>query len=325
MRNKKWFAAACCAILLSPPLAAQNWPTKPLRFIVGFTPGGAPDLVARHIAEPLSFSLRQRVIVDNRAGANSTVGSAIAAKSAPDGYTYVIVIDSFATNPSLQKNLPFDTVRDFAPIMLIGSSPMVLVVRHASPYRTLADLIAAAKAKPGEVILGSGGHGSRGHLAMALLSSRAGFSYTAVPYKGSAQLMVDLIGGHITIQIGSVFLVSPHVKAQRTRALAVTAAGRVTQMLDVPSVAEEGFPGYEVQAWWGIVARAGTPQPILQRMHSELKKILAAPETRERLEPLGATIRASTPQEFARHIASEMELWGKVVRDSKIAPIESSM
>jgi tripartite-type tricarboxylate transporter receptor subunit TctC len=325
MRNKTWFSAICCVLLLSPPVAAQNWPTKPVRFIVGFPPSGSTDLVARYLAEPLSISLGQQVIVDNRAGANGTMGTAIAARSAPDGYNYLVVYDSHASNPSLQKNIPFDTVKDFAPIMLIASSPMVLVVNPASPYRKLSDLIAAEKSKPGELVLGSGGNGSRGHLAMALLSSRAGFSYTAVPYKGSAQLMIDLLAGRITMQIGSVFLVSPYVKDQRLRAVAVTAAGRVTQIPDVPSVAEQGFPGYEVQTWWGIVAPAGAPKPILRQMHAELKRVLTRPETRERLEQLGMEIRASAPEEFSRHVASEMELWGKVVRDARISATESSL
>jgi len=317
-----WFAIACAVLLLSLPVAAQNWPSRPVRLIVPFGPGGSTDLVARSIAEPLSSALGQQVIVDNRGGANGTMGTAIAARSVPDGYNYLVVYDSHASNPSLQKNVPFDTVKDFAPIMLIGWSSMVLVVNPATPYQTLGELIAAAKAKPGELVLGSGGIGSRGHLAMALLAGKAGFSYTQVPYKGGAQLMVDLLAGHITMQMGSVFLVSPYVKARRLRPLAVTATGRVTQMPDVPTVAEQGFPGYEVQTWWGILAPAGAPRPILQRMHSELKKTLAAAGTRERLEQLGVTIRASTPEEFARYITSEMELWGKVVRDSKISATE---
>ena len=322
MRNKKWFAAVCCALLLSPSVAAQNWPAKPVRLIVGFPPGGSTDLVARYIAEPLSFSLGQQIIVDNRSGANGAMGTAIAARSTPDGYNYLVVYDSHATNPSMQKHLPFDTVKDFAPIMLIALSPMVLVVNPASPYRTLSDLIAAAKSKPGELVLGSGGIGSKGHLAMELLAGKAGFKYTQVPYKGSAQLMIDLLAARITMQIGSVFLVSPYVKDQRLRAVAVTATGRVTQMPDVPTVAEQGIPGYEVQTWWGIVAPAGSPKPILQRLHSELKQTLTAPQTRERLEQLGMAIRASTPEQFARHIASEIELWGKVVRDSKLSATE---
>src|SRR3989304_1693608 len=162
MRNKKWFAAACCVLFLSAPAAAQNWPTKPVRLIVGFPPGGSTDPVARYLAEPLSYSLGQQVVVDNRAGANGAMGTAIAARSTPDGYNYLVVYDSHATNPSLQKHIPFDTVKDFAPIMLIASSPMVVVVNPASPYRPLGDLIAAARSRPGELPLGSGGGGSRG-------------------------------------------------------------------------------------------------------------------------------------------------------------------
>ncbi len=325
MKSRNRLVGACSLLLLCMPAAAQHWPTKPVRFIVGFPPGGSTDLVARYMAEPLSPLLGQQVLVDNRGGANGTMGTAIAARAAPDGYTFLVVYDSHATNPSLQKNIPFDTLKDFAPVMLIASSPMVLVVGAASPYRAIGELIAAAKAKPGALTLGSGGNGSRGHLAMALLSSRAGFSYTAVAYKGSAQLLVDLIGGHITMQVGSVFLVSPHVKAQRMRPLAVTAAGRVTQMPEVPAVAESGFPGYEVQTWWGIVTPAGAPKAIVQRMHAELGRVLAHVQTRERLESLGMDIRASSPEAFGRHIATEMELWGRVVRDTKITANDAAL
>lgn len=318
----KSFAVIVLGLLLVQPAAAQNWPAKPMRFIVPFAAAGSTDLVARIIAERLSAALGQQIVVDNRSGGNGAIGTAIAARSAPDGYNYVVVFDSHATNPSLQKNLPFDTVKAFAPIMLIAASPMALVVNPATPYRTLSDLIAAARSRPGELILGSGGIGSRGHLAMARLEGTAGFRITQVPYRGTAQITNDLLAGQITMQMGTVFFVSPFVKAQRLRALAVTATARVPQMPDVPTVAEQGYPGFEVHSWWGILAPAGVPGPILRRMHAELNGILATPEVQERLAQLGMAIRASTPEEFSRFIASEMEFWGKIVRDRKISAAE---
>jgi tripartite-type tricarboxylate transporter receptor subunit TctC len=250
------------------------------------------------------------------------LGTALAAKSSPDGYNYLIVFDSHATNPSLQKSLPYDTVRDFTPITLIASSPMALVVHAAAPYRNLAELIAAAKAKPGELILGSGGIGSRGHLAVASLERRAGFKVTQVPYRGTSLITTDLLARQITMQMGTVFFVAPYVKAQRLRALAVSVATRVEQLPDVPTIAEQGYPGYDVNSWWGMLAPAGVPKPVLQQLNAKLREIYASPVMRDRLAQLGLNERASTSAEFTRFIAEEMDFWGKVVRDSNITATE---
>ena len=322
MRIAQWLAPAISVLFLWQPAAAQNWPTKPIRFLTGFAVGGSSDQLARLIAERLTLALGQPVIVDNRTGGNGVAGTAIAARSPADGYTYLVVFDAHATNPSLQKSLPYDTVKDFAPIMLLANSPYALVVNAASPYHKLADLIAAAKAKPRELTLGSSGIGSRGHLAIILIEQRTGAKITQIAYRGPAQSIIDVIGGQITMQMGTFFFVSPFIKAQRVRGLAVTSAARMPQMPEIPTVAEQGYPGYEVHSWWGIVAPAGVPQPILQRLHAQLKTILCTQEMRERLEQLGITIRASTPDEFARYIASETALWGKVVRDGKISAAE---
>lgn len=322
MRTAKWLAPAIWVLFLWQPAAAQNWPTKPVRFVNPVAVGGSSDQIARIIAERLAAALGQPFIVENRPGGYGVAGTAIAARSAADGYTYLVVFDYHATNPSLQKTLPYDTVKDFAPIMLFGTSPYGLVVNLAAPYRTLSDLIAAAKSKPGELTLGSSGVGSRGHLAMVLLEQRAGFKTTQVAYRGPAQVMTDLMGGQITMQMGTFFFVSPFVKAQRVRALAVTSAAPMAQWPNVPTVAEQGFPGYEVQSWWGILAPAGVPKSILMKMHAELTRVLTGPETRGRLEQLGMTVLASSPEEFTRHIAGDMALWGKVVRDAKISATE---
>jgi len=313
---------AACALTSPVICTAQDWPAKPLRFIVPFAAGGSTDQVARILGERLSATLGQQIIIDNRGGGNGVLGTELAAKSSPDGYNYLVVFDSHATNPSLQKNLPYNTVKDFTPITLIASSPMALVVHAAAPYQNLADLIAAAKAKPGELILGSGGIGSRGHLAVASLERRAGFKVTQVPYRGTSLITTDLLGRQITMQMGTVFFVAPYVKAQRLRALAVTVASRVEQLPDVPTVAEQGYPGYDVNSWWGMLAPAGVPKPVLQQLNAKLREIYASPVMRERLAQVGLTERASNAEEFTRFIASEMDFWGKVVRESNITASE---
>ena len=298
---------------------AQQWPSRPIRFITGFAIGGSSDQIARIVAERLSAALGQPVVVDNRSGGNGVAGAVIAAHAPSDGYNFLVVFDAHATNPSLNKKLAYDTLKDFTTIMLFATSPYGLVVGISTPYRTLAELIAAAKAKPGALTLGSSGIGSRGHLAVILMEQRAGFRVTQVAYRGPAQSITDVIGGQITMQMGTFFFVSPFIKAQRVRGLAVTSAGRMPQLPEIPTVAEQGFPGYEVHSWWGIVAPRGVPQAILERLHAELVKIMTATDTRERLERLGMTVRASSPEEFLSHLKSEMELWGKVVRESGIA------
>jgi tripartite-type tricarboxylate transporter receptor subunit TctC len=320
MRNRMFGGFAACAFAAA--CHAQDWPSKPLRFIVPFAAGGSTDQVARILGERLSAALGQQVIIDNRGGGNGVLGTALAAKASPDGYNYLVVFDSHATNPSLQKNLPYDTVKDFAPVTLIASSPMALVVHAAAPYQNLAELIAAAKAKPGELILGSGGIGSRGHLAVASLERRAGFKVTQVPYRGTSLITTDLLGRQITMQMGTVFFVAPYVKAQRLRALAVTVASRVEQLPEVPTVAEQGYPGYDVNSWWGMLAPAGVPKTIQQRLNAQLREVYASPVMRERLAQLGLNERASNAEDFKRFIATEMDFWGKVVRESNITASE---
>ncbi|HTD91051.1 MAG TPA: tripartite tricarboxylate transporter substrate binding protein [Burkholderiales bacterium] len=317
----RFFAAAMLA--LSPSLTgAQMWPTKPVRFITAFAAGGSSDLVARIIAEQLTASLGKQIVIDNRTGGNGVAGTAIAAKAPPDGYSFLVIFDAHATNPSIQKSLPYDSIRDFTPIMQFASSPYVLMVSAASPYRSVNDLIAAAKAKPGALTLGSSGVGSRGHLAIALLEQRAGFKITQIPYRGPPQALTDVMGGQITMQMGTSLFSMPFVKSQRVRALGISSAARIAQLPDVPTIAEQGFPGYEVNSWWGLLAPRGVPAPILNKLHASLGDVLARPEIRERLEQVGATVRATKPDEFAHYIAAEMKLWGQVVRDNKIGTAE---
>ncbi len=314
-----------CALLLSAVLpfdasaaSAQEWPTKPVRFITAFAAGGSSDLIARIISEQLTASLGKQIVIDNRSGGNGVAGTAIAAKAPADGYSFLVIFDAHATNPYLQKSLPYESARDFTPVMQFASSPYVLMVSVTSPLRSIHDLINAAKAKPGVLTLGSSGVGSRGHLAIALLEQRAGFKITQVPYRGPPQALTDVIGGQITMQMGTSLFSVPFVKSQRVRALSVSAAARMSQLPDVPTIAEQGFAGYEVNSWWGLLAPVGVPTHILNKLHVSLSEVLARPAIRERLDQLGATVHGSKPDEFARLIASEMQLWGKVVRDNKI-------
>ncbi len=319
--QQRWLALIVC-LGITQSASGQNWPQRPVRLITAFAAGGSSDQIARIVAERLTAALGQQFIIDNRTGGNGVAGTALAANAPADGYNYLVVFDSHATNPSLQRNIPYDTVKVFTPVMLIATSPYGLVVQPSSPYRSLTELIAAAKARPGELTLGSSGVGSRGHLAMALLEQRAGFKITQVPDRGPAQAITDVIGGQITMQMGTFLFVSPFIKSQRVRGLAVTSSARMSQLPEIPTVAEQGFAGYEVHSWWGMVAPAGVPQSILRQLQTALRVVVTAPETRERLEQLGATVRASTPDEFARYISREMALWGKVVRDNKISATE---
>ena len=297
---------------------AQDWPGKPIRFVAPFPPGGSVDQVARLLGNALSPALGQPIIVENRAGAGGSIGTAAVAKAPADGYTFVVVFDTHAVNPSLIPNLSFDTAKDLAPVMLIATSPMALVTHAASPYKSMADVVAAAKAKPGTIGVGSIGSGSLGHLAMTLLQGQGGFQLTHVPYKGGGPLMQDAVAGHVPLAIGTTFLVSPHIESKLVRPIAVTSAKRYAQMPNVPTLAEQGFAGFEAYAWWGILAPAGTPKPIVERMHAELVKVLGQPAVRDKLTQQGMDIVAGTPDVFAKFVAAEMERWGKVVRDGNI-------
>ncbi len=325
MTTRDWFAALLC-VLFPSLAAAQNpqWPTKPVRFITAFPVGGSSDQVARIVAERLTSIVGQQIIIDNRSGGNGVAGTALAAAAAPDGYSFLVVFDSHATNPSLQKGIPYDTVKAFTPVMLFASSPYALAVGPTAPFKSLADLIAAARAKPGELTLGSSGVGSRGHLAMALLEQRAGFRITQVPYRGPAQAMTDVIGGQITMQMGTFLFVSPFVKGQRVRALAVTSAMRMAQLPDIPTVAEQGFPGYEVRSWWGIVAPAACLRRFCKNCIRRCARRWVSPKRGTASRQLGARVHASWPADFKDYIAREMALWGKVVRDSKISATSAS-
>jgi len=313
-------ATAAAALSLCAFVAqAQAWPSKPVHFVVPFPPGGSVDPLARMLGARLVDSLGQQIIVENKPGASGSIGTAFVAKSPPDGYTYVFVFDMHATNPSLIPNLPYDTLNDLTPVMLVGTAPMAIVTSPAKPYKTFGDVLAAAKAKPEALSIGSVGNGSLGHLAMIVAQQQGGFKVTHVPYKGGGPMMADVMGGQIDLGIASVAALSTNVKGGKLRALALTGEKRSPVMPEVPTLAEQGFPGFSAYAWWGILAPAGTPKPIVDKLHAELVKTLAQPDLRKQLtETLGMDLVVSTPEALQKFVSSEMDRWGKVVRSNNV-------
>ena len=308
--------------LMALPAGAQNvnWPIKPVRFIVPFPPGGTVDPLARLLGTRLSIALGHQFIVDNRTGGSGAIGTAIAAKSNPDGYTFLFVFDTHAVNPSLIPNLPFNTVKDLAPVMLVGTAPMAYVTHPAKPYKNFGDVIKAAKAKPDTVTYGTVGSGSLGHLTTTLLQQSGGFKLVHVPYKGGGPMSTDVLGGQIELGIGSVALLAPYVSSGRLRAVAVTGNKRSHAMPNVPALVEQGFPGFSALAWWGIFTPAGTPKPIIDKFHAELVKALNQPDLRKQLtEQLGMDLAVSSPEALQKWTVGEIARWGKVVRENKIS------
>jgi len=308
-------------LLASPPVAAQTWPTKPVRFIVPFPPGGSVDPLARMVGVKLGESLGQQFIVENKPGAAGSIGAAFAAKAPPDGYTFLFVFDTHAVNPSLIPNLPYDTLKDLAPVMLVGTAPMAIATNASKPYKNFGDVVAAAKAKPDTVTYGSIGNGSLGHLTMILVQQAAGIKLVHVPYKGGGPMTQDALGGQIDLAIGSVAVLTPHVKGGKLRGVAVTGDKRSHALPDVPTLAEQGFKGFSALAWWGIFAPAATPAPIMDKFHGELVKAFNQPDVRKTLtEQLGMDLVVSSPQAQQKWLTDEMQRWGKVVRDNNIKP-----
>ena len=321
MRIVARLAAAIAVALaaLSAPLAqAQAWPAKTVKMIVVFPPGGSTDQVGRVLAAQLTTQLGQQFIIENKGGASGSIGAAAVAQAPADGYTFGVVFDTHAVNPSIIPNISFDTTKDLASVMLIGTSPMAIVAHASQPYKDFKDLLAAAKAKPGSVAFGSIGSGSLGHLAMAQIGNLLNIDMTHVPYKGGGPLMTDAVGGQVPVAIGTVFLVNPHVKGGKLRALAVTSAKPSPTMPGVGTVADQGVPGFAALSWWGIIAPARTPPAIVKRMHDELAKALKVPAVAEKLTAQGMEIVGGTPEELDRFLKAEIERWARVVKDNKI-------
>jgi tripartite-type tricarboxylate transporter receptor subunit TctC len=306
------------ALLGAVPLAAlaQAWPAKPVKIIVPFPPGGSVDQVARIFAAQLTTQLGQQFVVENRSGASGSIGTQAVATAPADGYTLGIVFDTHAVNPTLIPNIPFDTLKDLAPVMLVGTSPMAIVTPASQPYRDFRDVLAAAKKE--SVPFGSIGTGSLGHLAMTQIAGSQQVQFTHVPYKGGGPLMTDAIGGQVPLAIGTVFLVNPHVKGGKVRALAVTSAKPSPQLPGVATVAEQGVPGFSALAWWGVIAPGGTPQPLVRRIYDELAKALANPAVTQKLSDQGMDIVGGTPEELDRFVRAEIARWAAVVRENRI-------
>lgn len=301
--------------------AAEGYPQRPIRFVVPFAPGGSTDTLARSIGIKLSETMGEQIVVDNRAGGNGNIGMQIVAEAPPDGYTIVLgYIANLAIGPHLYAKLPFDPVKSFAPITLLAESPNILVAHPSLPVKNMKELIAYAKAHPGKLNFGSASVASVGHLTGVMLNQMAGIDMQHVPYKGSGQAVVDVVGGQIQLMFSGMSSVMPHVKAGRLKALVVTGAKRSPAVPDVPTIAESGFPGFSATAWYGVLAPAKTPKPIVKRLHDEIVKSLAQPDVKQRLESVGFELIGGTPDQLAEHIKTEIKKWEKVVKASGAKP-----
>lgn len=297
---------------------AQDWPSKPIKFVSPFPPGGSVDPLARLMANKIGESMKAQIIVENRVGASGVVGTSYVAKAPPDGYNWVFVFDTHAVNPFLNPNMPYDTLKDLAPVMLIATAPMAIATASGKPYKNFADVVAAAKAKDG-VTIGSVGNGSLGHLFTILLSQASGAKLIHVPYKGGGPLTTDAMGGQVELAIASVAPISPHVRSGKLRGLATTGEKRSQNLSAVPTLGEQGVSGLTAVAWWGMLTAAGTPKPIIDRMHAEMKKVLDLPDVKKSLsEAQGMELIALGPEATQKFIAGEMQRWGKVVKDNNI-------
>jgi tripartite-type tricarboxylate transporter receptor subunit TctC len=315
--------SAVCFLLLSLaaafPAVAQDWPTKPVRFIVPFPPGGSVDPLARLLGAKLGDALKQQFIIENRPGAGGSIGTAMAAKAPADGYTFAVVFDSHGVNQALIPTLPFDTAKDFAPVMLVGTAPYAIATQAGKPWKSFAEVAAASKGKPESVSIGSIGNGTIGHLLLTQAQQMGGFKVTHVPFAGGGPMNQNILGGQIDMGVGSVALLTPQVRGGKMRAIATTGEKRASSLPDVPTLIEQGFPGLTAYAWWGIYAPAGTPKPIIDKFHAELVKALALADVRKTLsETLGMDLVVSSPEELQKWTLAEMAKWGKIVKDNGI-------
>ena len=321
-RLSRVFALGICIAGLSvaPAALAQAYPTKPVRVVVPYPPGGVGDTTMRAIAQQLSESLGQPFVIDNKPGASQMIGADAVAKAAPDGYTLFLgSVTSLAINVSSQKKMPYDPVKDFAPVSMLYFSPMYLVVNPMVPAQSVKELVALAKAQPGKLSFASIGQGGSIHLAGEMFKSMAGVDITHIPYKGSAPAITDIIGGQVSLMFDAGVSALPQVRAGKLRALAITTAKRVDSTPELPTVAEAGgLPNYEATLWFGLVAPAATPRDIVNRLSQELAKILRQPALQARFANLGVEFSASSPEEFATYIRAETLKWGKVFRDAKV-------
>ncbi len=316
MNKIKYLAIAC----LWPATAlAQTYPSKPIRIIVAYTPAGTTDILARVVGQKMSESFGQPVIVDNRPGVNGNIGTDVAAKATADGHTLLMVTaGTHGINPSLYRKLPWDAVKDFAPISLVANVPNILVVNNSVPVKSVKDFIAHLKASPDKFNYGTPGNGSTGHLSMEMFKAMTGTRIQHIPYKGSAGVLADVIGGQIAATIDNLPPYLPQVKSGKIRGLAVTSIKRSPVVPDIPTIAETAVTGYSAGSWFGLVAPAGTPKPVIDKLALETQRILKLPDVAERVAGLGAEAAGGTPEQFAGHIKTEIAKWAKVIKDANV-------
>jgi tripartite-type tricarboxylate transporter receptor subunit TctC len=320
VRSAQVFGAVLLATAAAGGLAQSGYPMKPVRVVVPSSAGGGTDIVARIIAPDLSKRLGQQVVIDNRPGAGTMIGIEVAAKSPPDGYTLLMGLSTLAINPALYQKVPYDPVRDFAPITEAVSSASIIVVHPSLPVKSVKELIAFARSLPGQINYASAGTGTYPHMTMELFLSMANLKMVHIPYKGTGPAMIDMLAGHTAVMAATILTGMPQIRAGRLRPLGITSAARSAVAPEIPTVAESGLPGFESVQWYGMLAPAKTPKEIITRLHLEVTRILQQPETRERFAGDGADPVGNTPDEFARFIQSELVKWAKVARAAGIKP-----
>jgi tripartite-type tricarboxylate transporter receptor subunit TctC len=322
--SRRVFVRTCCAIafaaaLPGASLAQDAYPNKPIKLVVPFPPAGGTDVLSRAVAHSIASQTQWTIVVDNKPGASGNIGLETAAKAPPDGYTIAMgQTANLAINPALYAKMPFDPIKDFAPIALVSSQPLILVVAANSPYKSLKDLVAAGNAKPGQLNMGSSSNGTMGHIGGELFQRRAGVKFTHIPYKGAGPVVTDLMGGSVDLFFGNTQAVGGLVAGGKLRALAVTSPKRLANFPDVPTVAESGYPGFEAATWSGLIAPAGTPQAVIDRLNAETNKALRTSEMKQKLYEDGSTPLGGTAKQFAEFIKAEHAKWGAAVREAGI-------
>lgn len=316
MNTRRTLLLLACAAACSP-VFAQSWPAKPIRLVVPFPAGGGTDIIGRELSQRITEATKWSFIVDNKPGSGGNIGIDNVAKSPADGYSLVLgQTSNLAINPTLYAKLPYDPLKDLTPVSLVASAPLALVVSANSPYKTVADLVAAAKAQPDAINYATSGNGTVAHLATELFQKAAGVKLTHVPYKGASQGINDVIGGQVQVYVSSIPTLIGHIKSGKMRALAVTSAKRVDDLPQTPTIAESGYKGFEAVTWFGVLGPANLPKDITARLNAEVNKALQGPELRKKLGDQGADVAGSTPEQFGQLLREDIVRWGKVVKDS---------